>query len=118
MSFRKMNLRSFGWLPIALFDCLARKRSNGSMHLRGAFAQHYRQDRTFSRVYRPGFEEFVRAQFPSSERWPEHVNVDSYIDFLGPTEADAFDLYVSLIEQYHASPNSRLSFTLHRRAPI
>ncbi len=39
-----------------------------------------------------------------------HVNVQGYIDFLSATEADGFELYFSLVEQYHASPDSKPEF--------
>lgn len=64
--------------------------------------------RTFSWVNRPDFEAFVREQIPCGpERWPHNASVVSYIEFLSSTSAESFDRYVSLIEQYHASPQSK-----------
>lgn len=61
---------------------------------------------------KPGFEEFVRQKFPIPERWPQHLNTDSFIDLLGTDDAGAFDLYVELSREYfstHAPKSSVLT---------
>jgi hypothetical protein len=64
---------------------------------------------TFGELPAPGFEDFISDRFRIPERWPNHLSAKWYVNFLGPDDAAAFDLYVDLCREY---------FAAHPPAPI
>lgn len=99
-------LRMIAAAPIALLGDKSISRLNAFVP---AYWNALPPGQPFSFVRRVDFENLVRSQIPTPERWPYNAKVESYLEFLGPTQADAFDRYAELIERYHTSTESKVA---------